>query len=91
MIRPCRRASSRLSEKRRSSRADWRLDLAPSRLGLALEMGLERPLLERLAAALSPEDAEAVCRGWQRTLRALYPAQTQLESAEPESDEAYLI
>ena len=50
------------------------------RLGMALELGLDRTLLERMAAALEPEDVEAVCRGWSRCMRALYPGQTQLDA-----------
>jgi len=49
------------------------------RLGLALEMGLDKPLLERMAAGMQPEDLDLVCRAWSRSLRALYPAQTQLQ------------
>lgn len=64
------------------------------RLGLALETGLGRALLERMAAGLPPEDVEAVCRVWSGTLRARYPAAVQLQSgsgrAGPE-DEAFRI
>ena len=30
--------------------------------------------------AVEPEDVEAVCRGWSRGMRALYPGQTQLDA-----------
>lgn len=50
------------------------------RLGLALELGLEKPLLERMAAALEPENVDAVCQRWKAALRVIYPAQTQLSA-----------
>lgn len=50
------------------------------RLGLGLELGLDKALLERMAAAMEPEDVEAVCRSWSRCMRTLYPGQTQLNA-----------
>ncbi len=63
------------------------------RLGLALEMGLDRPLLERMAAALTPGDLEAVCRGWRSAMRQLYPGQTQLTAMADAAavDEAFRV
>ena len=63
------------------------------RLGVALEMGLPRAVLERMAAALSPEDLQTVCRGWAKTLRTLYPGPVQLGAAQPTAgtDEEFCI
>ena len=61
-------------------------------LGMAMELGLERPLLERMAAAMTPADVEAVCCVWRKTMRSLYPEQTQLSAAvQYGGDEAFVI
>ena len=52
-----------------------------------------RAVLERVAAALSPEDLQTVCRGWAKTLRTLYPGPVQLGAAQPTTgtDEEFCI